>query len=70
MFRSHKSFPFFYTEKKGRKNNSLSHTQQLLQELLNMNFLLALCLLPVCLVACSLPHRVQRLEKRQLCEVW
>lgn len=34
MFRSHKSFPFFFTEKKGRKNNSLSHTQNLLQQIL------------------------------------
>ena len=58
MFFDHiKVFPFFFfTEKKGRKkNNSLSHTHKknkifcnrylFAPELLNMNFLLALCLL-------------------------
>lgn len=69
MFQSHKSFPFFY-RKKGRKKITVSLTHKIFcnkhwfaPELLNMNFLLALCLLRAPRSPCGSPHRVQRFGK-------
>lgn len=78
MFQSHKSFPFFLLKKRKEKNNSLSHTQNLLQQTLvcsrapKHKLFIGIVLTQSSFVLWprSSPHRVQRFgEQRQLCEV-
>ena len=76
MFQSHKSFSLvFFLLKKRMKNNSLSHTQILLQHILDSSrlpkheLLVGLVLTygsPLPNVAGSSPHRVHRWERQNL----